>query len=568
MSIRLRLSLLYSTILAVASILFGIVLYTTQSTYTMDWLKQDLIVSSNTLGKSVLSTYLDRRPPRSNNLNSTNSNPANSNPANLYSVSATPSESNPFSLNSSGSLRPTPAGPNMDNSNLLGSTPAGPNQGDPNQGGLNQGGLNPADSTLGTPPEAPQPPMSFQSFSSDESFQKMSESEIVRVLSPTGNLVASPLGNPGDILPFSAAGLQSVRNKEDWWEVSEDTDKPLLIYSHPIVFENRVVSILQIARSLSERSQSLEMLRNTLIIATLLTTLIAFLTGWFMAGFALEPIQRIIQTAKKIGNESDFTQRVIYSGPQDEVGQLASTFNVMLSQLQEAYQKVAHSLEMQRNFVADVSHELRTPLTTLRGNLGLLARIPSIPKEDQTDIINDMVDENDRLIRLVNDLLVLARADAGRNLTKEVVAVYPIVEETCRQAAHLAPQRQINFDIDPKINIIGDRDAIKQVLLILLDNAVKHSQGNVIINARVEDPQVVIKVEDNGIGISPEKLKHVFDRFYRSSEDIPGKGFGLGLPIAKALVEGQGGSITMSSEPGKGSSISLRFSLARMPGKL
>jgi signal transduction histidine kinase len=116
----------------------------------------------------------------------------------------------------------------------------------------------------------------------------------------------------------------------------------------------------------------------------------------------------------------------------------------MLSRLQDAFQKVEHALEMQRNFVADVSHELRTPLTTLRGNLGLLRRIP--PPEEQTDIVNDMVDESDRLIRLVNDLLQLARADAGRSLAKEPVDVSSILDETVRQARQLDPERSIQLN--------------------------------------------------------------------------------------------------------------------------
>src|SRR5262249_5357174 len=134
-------------------------------------------------------------------------------------------------------------------------------------------------------------------------------------------------------------------------------------------------------------------------------------------------------TAQTIGDERDFTRRVLYTGPPDEVGQLASTFNSMLSRLEDAFQKVEHSLQMQRDFVADVSHELRTPLTTLRGNLGLLRR--DLPPEEQADILSDMVAESDRLIRLVNDLLTLARADTGRSLAKETVKVAEVVEETC-----------------------------------------------------------------------------------------------------------------------------------------
>ena len=226
----------------------------------------------------------------------------------------------------------------------------------------------------------------------------------------------------------------------------------------------------------------------------------------------------------------------------------------MLSRLQDAFRKVEHSLEMQRDFVADVSHELRTPLTTLRGNLGLLRRIRRC-RDEQTDILNDMVDESDRLIRLVNDLLLFARADAGRSLAKEPVDVSSLLEETVRQARQLDSQRGINLDAAPSLKVMGDRDAIKQVLLIALDNALKHSSGEVSVTAKQNGAQVEIRVQDFGEGISPEKLEHVFDRFYRGEDLSTIPGFGLGLAIAKTLVEGMGGEITMQTEMGKGSTV-------------
>jgi len=134
--------------------------------------------------------------------------------------------------------------------------------------------------------------------------------------------------------------------------------------------------------------------------------------GWIISGFTLRPIHRITLTAKKIGDKRDFTRRVDHEGSQDEIGQLASTFNEMLAKLEEAFKKVEESLDQQRNFIADVSHELRTPLMTLHGNLALMPRTPSIPVDEQEDILNDMVEESNRLIRLVNNLLTLAHTDA------------------------------------------------------------------------------------------------------------------------------------------------------------
>ena len=421
------------------------------------------------------------------------------------------------------------------------------------------------DSRNGTFPAPPPddghaPPLPFDEFSNDQTFQAFPEREIARVLDPQGNLVASPFGREGDALPLSEEGLQALQAQKDWWETDTVSEQKMLIYSRPVIVDNEVVHIVQVARPLTERDRTLQSIATTLLITGFLTVLVAFGIGWVFSGFTFSPIHRITQTAQTIGDERDFTRRVNYTGPQDEVGQLANTFNSMLSRLQDAFQKVEHSLEMQRNFVADVSHELRTPLTTLRGNLGLMRR--DLPAEEKTDIVNDMVDESDRLIRLVNELLLLARADAGRSLAKEALDASAVLEETCHQARQLDSQRQINLDIPADLSILGDRDAFKQVALILLDNALKHSSGNINVTAEQMGKQVEIRVQDFGEGIPADKLEHVFDRFYRGDDTSTIPGFGLGLPIAKTLVEAQGGEIILESEVGKGSIIVLRFNAA------
>lgn len=409
------------------------------------------------------------------------------------------------------------------------------------------------------PPDSagPRPPIPFDQFSSDQTFQTLAERDLNRILDANGNLVSSPFGRPGDALPLSAEGLKALQNKQEWWQTADVSGEETLIYSRPVIVNDKVVYIVQDARPLTERIRTLKSLAITLLIASSLITLIAFGIGWVLSGLTLSPIHRITQTAQEIGDERDFTRRVTYTGPPDEVGQLASTFNSMLSRLQDAFQKVEHSLQMQRDFVADVSHELRTPLTTLRGNLGLLRR--NLPSEEKADILNDMVEESDRLIRLVNDLLQLARADAGRALVKEPFDISPVVEETVRQANQLDHQRKIQVNAQPNLEILGDKDALKQILLISLDNALKHSTGEINVNARLQGKQIQICVQDSGEGISPEKLEHVFDRFYRGEDAAAIPGFGLGLPIAKSLTERMDGTILLQSEVGKGTTFELNF---------
>lgn len=402
------------------------------------------------------------------------------------------------------------------------------------------------------------PPVGLGSFPSEQVFRELPEREISRILDSSGALIASPFGRSEDVLPLSERGLAAAQSGQDWWESGQFQEQEFLIYTRPVLVNGEVALIVQSARPLTERNRSLQFLASSFTIASLLTILAAFGIGWVFSGITLRPIQRLTQTARAIGEERDFTRRVSHPGPQDEVGQLAVTLNAMLSRLQDAYQQTAHSLEMQRNFVADVSHELRTPLTTLRGNLGLLRRQPPIPTEERDDILADMTDESDRLIRLVNDLLVLARADAGRSLVNESVAVLPVMEEICRQARALDPARDIRLKAEDLL-IVGDRDALKQVLLIVLDNAIKHSDGPVEISADRSGKQARISVRDFGPGIPPEMLAHIFDRFYRgeTSPNLPG--FGLGLAIAKSLVEAMGGEITMESQLDKGSILIIRL---------
>lgn len=387
-----------------------------------------------------------------------------------------------------------------------------------------------------------------------------SDTQVLQVRNVSGEVIQSPEGESDIVLPLSDAGLQAVQNGQPWVETASVEDERFLICSRPVVLEGQVREIVQIAGPLAEQDQSLKALRGNLLVGSGIATLAAFGLGWMLAGITLRPIHRITQTAQAIGTERDFRRRVQYTGPRDELGRLATTFNVMLTQLQEAYGQVEGSLEMLRDFVADVSHELRTPLTTIRGNLALLRDRP-IPAEERDDILADTVDETDRLIRLVNDLLKLARAEAGRQLHIQPVLVKPIVLEVCRRARLLDPDRTIACEPLPDVVASADRDALQQVLLILLDNAVKYAKGPITIVTQIRSNEsldraesaVAISVRDVGPGIESKDLSHLFERFYRGDDARGEPGLGLGLPIARALIEAQSGTLTAESQSGKGS---------------
>lgn len=364
----------------------------------------------------------------------------------------------------------------------------------------------------------------------------------------TPDLVDSPL-------PISDAGLRSVQNGKPWVEAAQIDNESLLIYSQAFTGQGGVIQIVQVASPISERENALGILRLILIIGSSLAIVAAFAVGWVLAGISLRPIHRLTQTAQAIGAERNFSRRVQHTGPNDEIGQLAVTFNGMLTELESAYRQVQQALQAQRRFAADASHELRTPLTTIRGNIELLGHEPPIEPKEQADILADAKAEVDRLIRLVNQLLLLARADAGRIMRREPVAVKPLIEDVYRQVKLLAPDRTILCEAVPEAMVMGDSDALKQVLLILLDNAVGHTPPKATISVRTtaDEKCVSIDVRDTGPGIAPDHLPHIFERFYRGDVSRSGAGSGLGLSIAKELVQAQNGSLSMSSELGQGS---------------
>ena len=403
------------------------------------------------------------------------------------------------------------------------------------------------------------------SFPSTDPNRRFARPEIYAQMRDTTGAVLDRSPNLEDMtLPLSADGLQAVQAGGTWFETTQLANTRLLIYTTPSLTEARVTGIVQVARSLAEQDQALQELQRILLVAGAVATLVAFGLGWVFAGIALQPIGRLTDTARIIGAERDFGRRVEYTGPNDEIGQLAATFNTMLTELQSAYRQTEQMLQTQRRFVADASHELRTPLTIIRGNLGLLQRNPPISEADRHDVLTDTVDESERLIRLVHSLLMLARSDAGRVLRHELVQIGPLIDELCRQTRSIDPDHTISCDNVPAASVQGDRDALKQVLVILLDNARKFTppQGRIEIAASLRGNMVELRVRDTGCGIDPAALPHIFERFYRGDSARTGAGTGLGLAIAAALVEGMNGRIAVESQVGQGSTFTLSLPLA------
>jgi signal transduction histidine kinase len=219
--------------------------------------------------------------------------------------------------------------------------------------------------------------------------------------------------------------------------------------------------------------------------------------------------------------------------------------------------------DQQQQFISNASHELRTPLTLMRANADYALRSSSTDEREKS--LHDIVGEVDYMNRLVEDLLLLSRLDAHRlTLANEPVVLEELLNETARQVEKLAATKSVSLNVESTAGTVrGDRVRLRQVLLILLDNALRFtpSGGTIRMASKVNNREVVITVADSGPGIPPEHLPHIFDRFYQ----VPGqtgdeRGNGLGLSIAKGLVEAHHGKIGITSQPGKGTSVRIVLS--------
>ncbi|MFM7840821.1 MAG: ATP-binding protein, partial [Nitrospira sp.] len=257
----------------------------------------------------------------------------------------------------------------------------------------------------------------------------------------------------------------------------------------------------------------------------------------------------------------DLGQRLAVPPVRDELGTLAATFNEMIARLDASFHEI-------RRFSADASHELRTPLTVMKGETELALR-RARPAEDYKLVLESNLEEIDRLTRIVDELLFLSRADLGEvKMATLPVRFDDLVRDVQQQAAVLGQERGIQIVLGwlMPVTILGDELRLRELLLNLVDNAVKYSKpgGRVDVGLVTDGSQVRLSVSDQGIGIEPDALPHLFDRFYRSAgaRTYAKQGTGLGLAICKWIVESHKGRIDVQSRPGEGAQVTVTLPLA------
>jgi two-component system, OmpR family, sensor kinase len=380
----------------------------------------------------------------------------------------------------------------------------------------------------------------------------------ITIFNPSQVYSSGKVNGADPVLPASL--LQSAPFDRGNITNAQAENGPLMrVYVRQLVSPTGSAGYLVVGKSLSGIQSELSGLRLFLAAGGVLTLLAAGAASWWLAGRALRPLDAMANTAEDIGRTQDLSRRLPESEPDDEVGRLQRSFNQMLRQLDDAYHRLQSALVAQRRFVADASHELRTPLTTIRGNVGLLLKREDITADDRLAALNDIAGESERMSRMVQDLLTLARADAGYHLDKAQIDLLPIIQDVTRQAQALQPLRRIELLDGVPVPIQGNADAIKQLLWILIDNAFKHTHDSGRIQLRLDNGQHAARliVLDDGAGIPTEDLERVFERFYQSDASRAGEGTGLGLAIARWIAQEHGGRITATNNPQGGAAFSV-----------
>ncbi|MAT41861.1 MAG: histidine kinase [Anaerolineaceae bacterium] len=323
------------------------------------------------------------------------------------------------------------------------------------------------------------------------------------------------LFNPNPFQPPMSPNMEAVNNAiMNGYDIrtaslNDGSKVRILTYSTP---SSSGYGLIQLGKPISDQVRVLNQLMSGLLVIGFISVIILGFGSWWMAGNSLKTTQR--------------------------------------------------ALDMQQTFVANASHELRTPLTLVRASAEVATRHID-PTSHQNELMGDIINEVDHMTKLVEDLLLLSRLDAKElKLNKESIELSPFIEDILRSFSHVTESHQVKLivgSLDGKV--IADRTRLRQIILIILDNALRHTpEGNqIFIQSKIEGRMVHIDIQDTGVGIDPQHLNRVFDRFYQVDPSRGGenKGSGLGLSIAKSLTEAHNGQIEMKSSPGKGTTVRI-----------
>jgi two-component system OmpR family sensor kinase len=371
------------------------------------------------------------------------------------------------------------------------------------------------------------------------------EESFALVLSPAGTVLDATRGAPDTRL--TAAELSRAPLFVDRAHGAADGE-PARLLAVPAGDEFVVVGA-----ALDDQREALATLLTLGALGLVAALLLASAAGYWVAGIALRPVEAMRAEAEAITSTPD--RRLPVPAVDDEIGRLGATLNAMLARLERSRAAEQEAAAKERRFVADASHELRTPLTILKTEIDVALAAERTPGELRAALAS-AGEEADRLIRLAEDLLVLARADEGKlPLAPEPVAVRELLDAV---AARNGRRGEIVVDAPPDLTVVADRQRLLQAVTNMLDNALRHGDGRIELSARDGDGQVRIEVRDHGPGFPPEFAARAFERFARPDAGRSGGGAGLGLAIVDAIARAHGGSAAAAgADPGARVTITI-----------
>jgi two-component system OmpR family sensor kinase len=334
------------------------------------------------------------------------------------------------------------------------------------------------------------------------------------------------------------------------------------------------VAAIQYGKPTDNLNATIGRVRFFLFLGVLIGTLFACLAGFWVARRAMRPISGLTKAAREVARTRDPAHTELPRPvANDEVAELSTTLSEMLAELAAARSETEASLERQRQFVADASHELRTPLTSILANLELLQEEldrPDGPRDSAaaSEIADSALRSSQRMRRLVGDLLLLARADAGRREQPRPLDLAEVVREAAREATSVGGEHPLTLDLPPTtdgVTVEGARDDLHRLVLNLVENAFLHTPAGtpVVVSVRRAGDEVVLEVADRGPGVPADRRERVFERFARSAGDRSTvSGTGLGLAIVRAVAEAHGGTATVRDADGGGALFEIRLPVA------
>jgi two-component system, OmpR family, sensor kinase len=367
-----------------------------------------------------------------------------------------------------------------------------------------------------------------------------------------GGSVASPEG----LLPLAEVGTEGFSELPGYRVLSRalvlpggQLEEPFGPLADPV---SEAVGYVQYARPKATLNRTVNRVRLFLAFGVLGGTLLAFLGGLYVAERAMRPIAGLTRAAREVARTRDPDITLPKPRANDEVSDLAHTFEDMLRELGAARQETEATLDRQRSFVADASHELRTPLTSILANLELLE---AELQGEQREMAESALRSSKRMRRLVGDLLLLARADAGREATRAPVDLAAVAREAAQEAGALSSDHPLSLDLTGPVTVTGVADDLHRLAGNLVENALIHTAGGtpVTVSVRRDGDSAVLEVADRGPGVPAPLRERVFERFSRGSGDATrAGGSGLGLAIVKAVTDAHGGRVELLDAAGGG----------------